>query len=227
MTAPAPTTTLTVVLLHGLARRAGSLAGMGRALEAAGFATWSCDYPSRRATVAEAAAEVADRIAAALPGQPLGAVTHSLGGVLARHLGDARLDWRRIVMLAPPNQGSQVAAALAQQPLFRWFYGPAAQELALRSGAGLAGDPASWPPPPAPTAVIAGTRRRALVNPTSWVSGRVFADGVAHDGTVAVDEARLPGAAFATVDASHTVIMDDPAVRALAIGFLRHGTLAG
>ncbi len=214
MTAP-----LTVVLLHGLARRAGSLAGMGKALEQAGFATWSCDYPSRHTGIAAAARELADRIATELPDRALGAVTHSLGGVLVRHMADPRLDWRRIVMLAPPSQGSQVAAALAHHPVFRWFYGPAGQE--------LGGDPASWPPPPAPTAVIAGTRRRALVNPTSWVSGRVFADGVAHDGTVAVDEARLPGAAFATVDATHTFIMDDPAARSLAVAFLREGTLEG
>jgi hypothetical protein len=204
---------LTIVLLHGLARRAGSLARLERALEAAGFATWSCDYPSRRTSIRDAATEVADRIAAALPGRPLGAVTHSLGGILVRHMGDRGLDWRRIVMLAPPNQGSQVAAALGHLAPFRWFYGPAGQE--------LAGEPTHWPPPPAPAAVIAGTRRRALVNPTSWVSGRVFADGVEHDGTVAVDEARLPGAAFATVDATHTFIMDDDAARRLAIRFLR------
>ena len=204
---------LTIVLLHGLARRAGSLAGMGKALEQAGFATWSCDYPSRRTTIRDAAAEVADRIAAELPGRPLGAVTHSLGGILVRHMGERGLDWRRLVMLAPPSQGSQIAATLAHLPPFRWFYGPAGQELAA--------DPASWPPPPAPAMVIAGTRRRALVNPTSWVSHRVFAESVEHDGTVAVDEARLPGAAFATVDATHTIIMDDADARRLAIQFLR------
>jgi hypothetical protein len=204
---------LTVVLLHGLARRAGSLAGMGRALEQAGFATWSCDYPSRRTSIRDAAADIAERIATELPGRALGAVTHSLGGILVRHMGERGLDWRRIVMLAPPSQGSRIAGALAHHPLFRWFYGPAGQE--------LAGDPATWPPPPAPCAVIAGTRRRALVNPTSWVSHRMFAEGVEHDGTVAVDEARLTGAAFATVEATHTIIMDDMDARRLAIRFLR------
>lgn len=206
----------TVVLLHGLARRAGSLAGLGRAVEAAGFRTWSCDYPSRRMSIAAAAAEVADRIAAALPGRPLAAITHSLGGLLVRHMRDPRLDWRRIVMLAPPNAGSQVAAALGGRPLFRWFYGPAGQEL---------GAEPAWPPPPAPTAIIAGTRRRALVNPTSWVSSRIFPPDAAHDGTVAVEEARLPDAAFATVDATHTTIMNDAAARALALAWIRDGAL--
>jgi alpha-beta hydrolase superfamily lysophospholipase len=203
----------TVVLLHGLARRAGALAGLGRALEAAGFATWAIDYPSRRRSIAACAAAVADELAAALPDRPLAAVTHSLGGIVWRHLGDPRLRWQRGVMLAPPNHGSAIAAALADRALYRWFYGPAGQELAA---------PAAWPPPPAPTLVIAGTRRRALVNPTSWVSGRVFAPGVEHDGTVAVDEARLPGlAGFSTVDATHTTIMNAPEVRAQVIAFLR------
>lgn len=202
----------TVVLLHGLARRAGSLAGLGRALEAAGFATFAIDYPSRQRTIAACAAAIADQLAAALPERPLVAVTHSLGGILWRHLGDPRLRWQRGVMLAPPNHGSAVAAALADRALFRWFYGPAGQELAA---------PAAWPPPPAPTLVLAGTRRRALVNPTSWVSGRVFAAGVEHDGTVAVDEARLLGfAGFATVDATHTTIMDAADVRARVVAFL-------
>ena len=202
----------TVVLLHGLARRAGSLAGLGRALEAAGFATWAIDYPSRRRSIAACAAAVADELAAALPDRPLAAVTHSLGGVLWRHLGDPRLRWQRGVMLAPPNHGSAIAAAFAGRALYRWFYGPAGQELV---------PPTAWPPPPAPTLVIAGTRRRALVNPTSWVSGRLFAADADHDGTVAVDETRLPGLAeFATVDASHTTIMNAPEVRARVIAFL-------
>lgn len=215
--APPPAEPPTVVLLHGLARRAGSLAGLGRALVAAGFPVWACDYPSRRRGIAAAAAAIADRLADELPDRPLAAVTHSLGGIVVRHLADPRLRWQRIVMLAPPNRGSQVAAAFAGNRLFRWFYGPAGGELAA--------DAAAWPPPPAPCAVIAGTRRRALANPTSWVSHRVFAAGVEHDGTVAVDETHLAGAGFATVDATHTLIMNHPEVRALTLAFLRTGRL--
>ena len=213
--APLPT----VVLLHGLARRAGSLARLGRALTAAGFPVWAGDYPSRRRGIAAAAAAIADRLADELPGQPLAAVTHSLGGVVVRHLGDPRLHWQRIVMLAPPNRGSQVAAAFAGNRLFGWFYGPAGRELAAPI------DPAAWPPPPAPCAIIAGTRKRALANVTSWVSHRVFARGADHDGTVAVDETRLPGCAFATVDANHTFIMNHAKARELTLAFLRTGTL--
>jgi triacylglycerol esterase/lipase EstA (alpha/beta hydrolase family) len=212
--------TPTVVLLHGLARRRGSMAAMERALIDAGFPTWSIDYPSRHDTIAGAASDLIERIATELPDRPLAAVTHSLGGILFRHLRDRRLAWHRAVMLAPPNHGSQTAAAFAHHPLFRWFYGPAGQELAGASQS------IAWPPPPASFAVIAGTKRRAVVNPTSWVSGRVFASDRDHDGTVAVDETRLDTmAGFATVEVSHTTIMDDPRTQSLAIEFLRHGRL--
>jgi hypothetical protein len=204
-----------VVLLHGLARGHGSMTRLADHLGAHGFDTWSHTYPSRRASIAEIARALADAIARDAPGRPLAAVTHSMGGVVARHLHDPRLAWQRIVMLAPPNQGSRLARELATRAMFRWFYGPAGRELA---------DSSRWPPPPAPFAVIAGTRALALTNPTSWTIGRRFPPGVANDGTVAVDETRLDGmTAFAEVDATHTWIMNDAGVHRLVLRYLRDG----
>ena len=204
-----------VLLLHGLARGPGSMARLGAHLAAHGFDTRSHSYPSRRASIAEIARGLADTIAREAAGRPISAVTHSLGGVVARHLHDPRIAWQRIVMLAPPNQGSRLARDLAMNPLFRWFYGPAGRELA---------DASSWPAPPAPFAVIAGTRARALINPTSWTAGRRFPPDVPNDGTVAVAETRLDGMAdFAEIDATHTWIMNDPRVHGLVVRYLRHG----
>ena len=73
-------------------------------------------------------------------------------------------------------------------------------------------------------AVIAGTRSLALSNPTSWTVGRRFPPGVANDGTVAVEETKLPGMAdFAEVDATHTWIMNAPIVHRLVCDFLARG----
>lgn len=205
-----------VVLLHGLARTKGSMRGMDRALRQAGFETWAKTYPSRRSTIAEAARAVADWLAEEAAGRPLYAVTHSLGGILIRHMADPRLSWRRIVMLAPPNQGSHLASRLQESGLFRWFYGPAGVELA---------DPTGWPPPPAPFMVVAGTQRLALINPTSWTAAAAFPDGEPHDGTVAVSETQLEGmSAFVTVDATHTWIMNDDRAQTATIEFLRRST---
>lgn len=202
-----------VVLLHGLARGQGSMARLDRALRAAGFETWSHTYPSRRHSITYLADALTEQLVAL--DRPLCAVTHSLGGVIVRHLHDPRLRWERIVMLAPPNQGSRLAAGLVRNPVFRWFYGPAGRELA---------DCSSWPTPPAPFAVIAGTRSLAWSNPTSWTLGRRFPTGTPNDGTVAVDETRLPDmTAFAEVDETHTWIMNSPRAHRLAIAFLREG----
>jgi hypothetical protein len=205
----------TVVLLHGLGRSRLSLAGLRTHLERAGFPTWARSYASRHQGIAESARELTERIVADLGDRELCAVTHSLGGILIRHMHDARLTWRRIVMLAPPNQGSQVASALRDHPLFRWFYGPAGQELS---------DTRTWPAPPAPFAVIAGTRGAALSNPSVWITrpGAIFDEP--HDGTVAVAETRLEGMAdFATVEATHTWIMNHPGARAKIVEFLEGG----
>jgi hypothetical protein len=184
-------------------------------LAARGFDTWSTTYPSRHASIAEIASGLTDAIAREAAGRPISAVTHSMGGIVARHLHDPRLAWHRIVMLAPPNQGSRLVRELGSRAMFRWFYGPAGRELA---------DATRWPPPPAPFAVIAGTRARALSNPTSWTAGRRFLPGVANDGTVAVDETRLDGMAdFAEVDATHTWIMNDARVHGLVVRYLRDG----
>jgi triacylglycerol lipase len=204
-----------VVLLHGLARGQGSMAPLGAFLRRHGYETWSHTYPSRRHSLAYLAGAVADELARVARSRPLYAVTHSMGGIVVRHLRDDRLRWQRIVMLAPPNQGSQLVAALVRNPLFRWFYGPAALELA---------DCSAWPPPPAPFAVIAGTRSRAISNVTSWTVGRQFPPDVRNDGTVAVDETKLPEmTAFAEVDATHTWIMNARAARRLILDYLHNG----
>jgi alpha-beta hydrolase superfamily lysophospholipase len=204
-----------VVLLHGLARGPGSMARLGAHLDAQGFDTWSHAYPSRRASLAEIAEELADAIVGTAGGRPISAVTHSMGGVVARHLQDPRIAWHRIVMLAPPNQGSRLARTMASNPLFRWFYGPAGRELA---------DASQWPVPPAPFAVIAGTRARTWSNPTSWTAGRRYFRSLPNDGTVAVAETRLDGMTdFAEVDATHTWIMNDERVHDLVVRYLRDG----
>ncbi|HVK88230.1 MAG TPA: alpha/beta fold hydrolase [Kofleriaceae bacterium] len=205
-----------VVLLHGLARGQGSMRRLGTYLRAEGFETIARTYPSRRHSIEYLAREVADWIVERADGRPVHAVTHSMGGVIVRHLHDPRIRWERIVMLAPPNRGSRLAAGLVRNPVFRWFYGPAGVELA---------DGSLWPSPPAPFGVIAGTRAVALSNVTSWTVGRRFARETANDGTVAVDETKLDGmSAFAEVDATHTWIMNDPTTCLLVARYLHEGS---
>lgn len=202
-----------MVLLHGLARTHRSLSGLAKAIEAAGHRTWSATYPSRRLGIDALAEQVAAQIRREAPADEYLAVTHSLGGIIVRHMRDL-LPWRGLVMLAPPNRGSRLAHALKDQPIYRWIYGPAGQEVCHWE---------AWPPPPSPFAVIAGTRSTSLANPVSWVtkSAKFFPPDTPNDGTISVEETKLEGmCAHVTVDASHTFIMNHPEARARVLGFL-------
>ena len=208
--------TPTVIFLHGLARSSRSLLKLRRLVEKAGFDTWAKSYPSRRLSIAQLADKLVEEIRTATSDGPLIGVTHSLGGILVRHM-HARLNWRGLVMLAPPNNGSNVAVKLRNNMLFKAVYGPAGFEVALEN---------EWPCPPQPFGVIAGTKSVSLSNPTSWLTGslRMFPEGEENDGTLSVSETRHPNMhCFATVDASHTWIMNHPETHKLVLRFLREG----
>ena len=88
---------------------------MGKALTAAGFEVCNVSYPSRRYAIAELAENfVAPKILECFRDrqQPIHFVTHSLGGIVVRQLAFAGLieNFGRVVMLSPPNQGTEAVA---------------------------------------------------------------------------------------------------------------------
>ncbi len=109
----------TIVFLHGLGRTHRSMHGLRRYVEGLGYRTWARTYPSRRGRIEELAAEVAGQIRRDVGDQPIVGVTHSMGGILVRYMRDL-LPWEGVVMLAPPNQGSRVAASLVKSRVYRW-----------------------------------------------------------------------------------------------------------
>lgn len=203
-----------VVFLHGLGRTHRAFGALRRAVEAAGYSTWARTYPSRRRSISELASALSAQIREEVGDRPILGVTHSLGGILARHMR-YDLDWRGVVMLAPPNRGSYVAAALGKKSWFRRLFGPAALD--------LGDDGRTWPDPPSPFAVIAGTRGPSLGNPPSWLirALRLLPADDRHDGTVSLAETTLRGmAGFAEVPASHTHLANHPKTRELVLRFL-------
>ena len=204
-----------VVLLHGLARTDRSLRPLEKRLSAAGFWVHNLRYPSTELGPEALVAHLHQQLAACCAGAPrLHFVTHSLGGILVRaYLAEHALEnLGRVVMLAPPNQGSEYVDRFGDSALFQSAFGP--------TGAELGTDPDSLPnrlpPPRFEFGVIAGTRG---VNP---VSGLVVPGE--SDGTVSVESTKLPGMSdFITVPVSHTFIMQSETVATYVIEFLRRG----
>ena len=207
-----------VVVLHGLARNAASMGRMVRSLEAEGFNVCNISYPSRRHPITTLASNfVGPKIAACFPEAttPIHFVTHSLGGIIARELAasGAITNFGRVVMLSPPNNGSEVVDKLGRLWLFRAWNGPAGSEL----GTGSESLPRQLGPARFNVGIITGTR---TINPflSLLIPG-------SDDGKVSVDRARLEGMSdFLVLPVSHPFIMNSKDAIRQTIHFLRSGS---
>ena len=125
-------------------------------------------------------------------------------------------------MLAPPNRGAELASRVKDYRLAQGFFGQALNDLG-RDEQGVADTIGT---PTCPFGIVAGTRSFHPLQPTSYYSSLTRTQGT-HDGTLAIDETRLPGMTdFITVGANHTFIADhDEAIRQ-TLHFLEHGTFA-
>lgn len=208
-----------VVLLHGLGRSYRSMARIEATLRAAGYATANIDYPSQRATIEElarvAVPEGLRRCRATGAGR-IHFATHSMGGLLLRYYlaRHAVEELGRVVMLGPPNQGSEVADALAGTVLYDRLNGPAGAQLVT----GPDGIAARLGPVDFPLGVIAGTGRTAV---DEVMASRFPGE---NDGKVAVARAGVEGMDdFLVLPVNHTFMVVDEVVIAQLLRFLRHG----
>lgn len=205
-----------VVLLHGLGRGRRSMAGIARAARHAGYATLNVGYPSRRLDLAGLAGHVAPAIGEFADSvERLHFITHSMGGLVARAYVTRHRPPRlgRVVMLAPPNQGSELADRLAPSRIFRRLLGPAAGQLVPRRDPELA---ALLGEIDFELGVIAA--KRSMYPLASRLLPAM------NDGRVSLAATRVDGmAAHLTVPATHpTIVWNRTAVRA-TIHFLQHG----
>jgi len=168
-------------------------------LRSAGYQVINLSYPSRGGSVANLANKYLTPTISAIPSSArIHFVTHSLGSILLRQYLSAHPlpNLGRVVMLGPPNQGSELSDTLRRSALGRLILGPAGCEL----GTSASDVPNRLGPISCDAGVIAGDRS---LNPlfSLIVSGP-------SDGKVSVARAKVAGMRdFLVVHRSHTWMM--------------------
>ena len=123
-----------VILLHALARTTHSMSSMANYLQRSNYIVINQDYPTTRKSIKSLANEdVPSMVRQCQQYNPskIHFVTHSIGGIVLRaYLQDYQLpNLGLVVMLAPPNHGTQLADLLRHNLIYQVIAGPAGQEL--------------------------------------------------------------------------------------------------
>lgn len=205
-----------VVLLHGLARDSNSMSELERKLNGSGFEVVNVNYPSTRYEIDVLANDAVGRgIGECLLSSPekIHFVVHSLGGILVRYyLRENELELLgRVVMLGPPNKGSEMVDRLSSFPGFG-LLGPTGRVLGTEVN-GILNDlgPADFE-----LGVIAGS---TTINPF----GFLFIEGP-HDSIVSVESTKIEGMdAHIVLPVTHTFMMRNDDVVDHTIHFLKVG----
>lgn len=222
--APSASAADTVVLLHGLGRGPASMWPLERSLGREGYRVVNVSYPSQRADIATLAEDALGPIFGQATRDPSGGrihlVTHSLGGILVRrYLKDhgAPASLGRVVMLAPPNSGSEIVDTLEGWRVYAWVNGPAGLDL------GTSPDHAPAALGPWPDGVELGV----IAGEASW--NPIFSALIPgpDDGKVAVARTHLAGETdHVTLPYSHTWLMNRRETRRQVAAFLHDGRFA-
>lgn len=188
------------------------------ALQKAGYKTYNCNYPSRTQPI--------ELLSETFIGQAITHcektynpsrihfVTHSMGGILTRYYLSQYKPGNlgRVVMLAPPNAGSELVDRLSGLELFRLINGPAGKQL----GTSESSLPNSLPAVDYEVGIIAGNK-----------SFNVLASaliGTENDGKISTNSARLDGMAdYIVLPYTHTFMMQRSEVIEQTIKFLKNG----
>ena len=214
-----------VIVLHGLGAGRPFMEGLTTYLEENGnLATINIGYPSTLEDIDAYAASL-DSVIRHLDGvERVSFVAHSMGNIVIRRYLDnlARLDpamrppveFKRMVMISPPNHGAELADQYADNKLVEIVAGKPLEQLAPSKG---------WrelePKLATPNfefGIIAGGRADS--------EGYLNAIPGDDDGLLSIDTMKLAGASdFIQTKGIHQLMPQYKEVRAAALNFLTHG----
>ncbi len=204
-----------VVLLHGLARTSNSMNELAKYLSDQGYQVVNIDYPSRKYQLSELARIVRKETISKTNGaDKIHFVTHSMGGIIVRFIQkyDPLPHLGRVVMLSPPNRGSEVVDFLNDLWFFESINGPAGKQL----GTGVNSICRTMGKVNFELGVITGDRS------INWINSLIIPGK--DDGKVSIESAKVEGMAdFLIVHVSHPFIMNNKATMAQCVHFLRNG----
>jgi pimeloyl-ACP methyl ester carboxylesterase len=206
-----------VILLHGLGRTSRSMKKLEKSLSLQGYKVINLNYPSTRHPVEFLSEQILSKAVEQCQKQPpprIHFVTHSLGGIIVRYyLSLHELpNLGRVVMLSPPNQGSELVDRLKKSFIYRKINGPAGQQL----GTDRNSLPISLGPVNFELGVITGNRSFNLLS-SMIIPGP-------DDGSVSVERAKVSGMKdFLVLPHSHTFIVKSRDAIGQVIYFLKYG----
>ena len=204
-----------VILLHGLARSDNSMLKLEKALKKANYHTVNTSYPSQKYTIDKLSSKTIPKsLKRCKEDQRINFVTHSMGGILVRHyLSEHTIsNLNHVVMLGPPNKGSEVVDKLREIPGFKAINGPAGLQL----GTEQKSIPNKLGEADFSLGIIAGTK---TINPI--LSSMLPKP---NDGKVSVESTKLEGMKdHISMPVTHTLMMRNKKVIDQVLHFLKSG----
>jgi hypothetical protein len=191
------------------------MATLEKMLEKEGYKTVNKSYPSRQSTINKLSSDsIPQALEQCEESEKVNFVTHSMGGILVRHyLSEHNINnLNHVVMLGPPNKGSEVVDKLRDVPGFKAINGPAGLQL----GTGEMSIPNKLGEADFSLGIIAGTKTINFILSTMLPKP--------NDGKVSVESTKLEGMAdHITMPVTHPFMMKDSKVIQQVLYFLKHG----
>lgn len=204
-----------VVILHGIARSSDHMQKLAAYLKKDGFDVINLNYPSTTHTIEELTKIINKEISQiTTENKKIHFVGYSMGGLMVRALIH-KYNYKnlgKVVQLAPPNQGSEVADFIKNFWPYKKIYGPAGQQLITDQSKikHLFGE-VSYE-----LGIIAGN---STIDP---ISSAIIPGE--NDGKVAVERTKLKGMKdHIVVSASHTFFPSNKEVQKQTLYFLKNG----